>query len=105
MADNPQPEKDITPPETNPADEPTTPTEPNPAPAEPKPEGGGGDLKKLLDDLKSDFTAKLQAQAAQYEKQLKERDEYIKTLLTSDNTAPKKSVAEELNLKRDFKKW
>ena len=79
--------------------------EPNPTPApEPTP-APDSDFKKLLDDLKTDFTAKLNAQRQDYEAKLKERDEYIKSLLTADNTPAATSVAERINAKRDFKKW
>lgn len=63
---------------------------------------------EALNDLKTEYEARLAAVKKNYQSRIEERDKVIKQLLTGDGktaTAPENKIVDEINKRRDYKKW
>lgn len=63
---------------------------------------------EALNELKTEYEAQLAAVKKNYQSRIDERDKVIKQLLTGDGktaTAPENKIVDEINKRRDYKKW
>ena len=64
------------------------------------------ELPNIVQELKAQFEAKIEALKDAYGKQIAERDTVIKQLLNDDETAvERETIVDKINNKRKFKKW
>lgn len=66
------------------------------------------EYSEALNDLKTEYEARLAAVKKNYQSRIEERDKVIKQLLTGDGktaTAPENKIVDEINKRRDYKKW
>lgn len=63
------------------------------------------ELPTIIDEIKQSYEKKITDIVTKKDKEIKERDNVIKQLLSDDNTAVVPSIAEKINSKRNFKKW
>lgn len=64
------------------------------------------ELPKVVQEIKAQYDAKIEALKDAYGKQIAERDIVIKQLLSDNNTAVEhETVVDKINKKRKFKKW
>ena len=64
-------------------------------------------LSKLVNDLKQDYDNKISAIQEKYTNEIAQRDDIIRQLMTGSDTAkqPTPSFVDNINNKRNFKKW
>lgn len=65
------------------------------------------ELSKLVNDLKQDYDNKISAMREKYINEIAQRDDIIRQLMVSGDTAkqPTPSFVDNINNKRNFKKW
>lgn len=64
-------------------------------------------LSKLVNDLKQDYDNKVRAMQEKYTNEIAQRDDIIRQLMVGNETAkePTPSFVDNINNKRNFKKW
>ena len=64
------------------------------------------ELPKVVQEIKAQYEAKIEAMKDEYSKEIADRDSVITQLLNGDETAViTDTVVDKINKKRNFKKW
>lgn len=65
------------------------------------------ELSKLVNDLKQDYDNKISAMQEKYANEIAQRDDIIRQLMVGNETAkePTPSFVDNINNRRNFKKW
>ena len=66
------------------------------------------EYSEALNELKTEYEAQLAVVKKNYQSRIDERDKVIKQLLTGNGktaTAPENKIVDEINKRRDYKKW